>query len=75
MQLTLFGAFLAFTYFFMNRHKENVDKREFKDRFGAFVTNIETFKKPRAFLYPFIFLLRRFLIALTLVFLRDYIVF
>ena len=75
MQLIVFLAFLVFTYFFMKKHRDEVDKPEFKDKFGAFVTNIETFKKPRAAFYPLIFLLRRFLIAVTLVFLKEYIVF
>ena len=75
MQITVFFTFLVFTFFFMRKHREDVDKREFKDKFGAFVTNIETFKKPRAAFYPFIFLLRRFFIALALVFLKEYIVF
>jgi hypothetical protein len=59
----------------MKKNREDVDKKEFKEKFGAFLTNIETFKKPRASLYPFVFLLRRFCIALTLVFLKEYIVF
>ena len=75
MQVIVFMAFLAFTYLFMKKNRDNVDKQEFKERFGAFMTNIETYKKPRSAFYPFIFLLRRLSIAVAIVFLRDYIVF
>ena len=41
-------SFMAFTFVFMRRHAEDVDSKEFKQRYGGFMTNCETYKKPRA---------------------------
>jgi uncharacterized membrane protein len=40
IQLIVFLSFFVFTFFFMKKNKDNLDKKEFKERFGAFMTNI-----------------------------------
>jgi|688.fasta_scaffold761435_1 hypothetical protein len=59
----------------MKKNRENLDSKEFKEKYGAFTTNIEIYKKPRAAYYAFIFLSRRLSIAIAIVFLKNYIVF
>lgn len=63
IKIVLFCCFMIFTFFFMRKNKENVDSVKFNSKYGAFMTNIETYKKPGAVYYSFIFMLRRLLIA------------
>jgi hypothetical protein len=68
--VAVFTGFLIFTFFFMRKNREQVDTKEFKQKFGAYVSNVETYKKPRAADYPTVFLIRRLLLALNIVYLR-----
>ena len=72
--IIFFFAFMIFTFFFMRRNKDNIDTEAFKTRYGAYMTNIETYKKPSAAHYPFFFMLRRFLIAIMIGCMRKNIV-
>ena len=69
VEIAIFVLFMLFTLFFMRWKKEGVDTVEFKNKYGAFMTNVETFKKPSAVYYSFLFLLNRLIIALTVKFL------
>ena len=63
-------AYMAFTLIFMQKHKDDVGLPQFQEPYGAFMTNLETYKKPKAVYYPFVFLLRRASLVLIIIFLR-----
>ena len=65
MKIIALFAFLVFTFVFIRRSQEKVDTPEFKKKYGAFLTNVETFKHPRATYYPVVFMFRRFVLAIT----------
>jgi len=67
IQLIGFICFLVYTFLHIEYHKEMVDKAEYKVKFGAFFTNVETYGKPAAYHYSTFFLLRRLVIAISLV--------
>lgn len=69
-KVVFFSAFLAFTFFFLRTHKDEVDTKEFKSRYGAFVTDVETYKKPSTTYWPVIFMVRRLVLALNITFLK-----
>lgn len=70
----VFSAYLVFTPIFMYQHREVIGSSQFQELYGAYTTNLETYKKPKAVQYPFIFLLRRTSLVLIIVFLRRNIV-
>jgi len=45
-KLIVFVVFLLYTGYFMHKHQDEIDNRRFKARFGAYLTNCETYKKP-----------------------------
>lgn len=69
ISLIAFLCFLVFTFLHIEHHKEAVDRDEYKVKFGAYFTNVETYGKPAAYHYSTFFLLRRLVIAISLVFL------
>jgi len=69
-KLIVFVAFLLFTGYFMIKHKDEIDDRGFKARFGAYLTNCETYKKPKVIWYPMVFMARRLMMALSITFLK-----
>jgi len=72
--VAVFAAYLVFTPIFMYQHREEVGSPQFQELYGAYTTNLETYKKPKAVQYPFVFLLRRTSLVLIIVFLRRNIV-
>ena len=66
LTIIIFFAFMVFTFVFMRRNKDKVDSEAFKTSYGAYLTNVETYKKPKAVYYPFIFMIRRFIIAIII---------
>lgn len=55
-----------FTYIFMRRHKDEVDSKEFKEKYGGFMTNCETYKHREAVNFPAYSLFRRTVFAFTI---------
>jgi Ca2+/H+ antiporter len=39
IQVAILVGFVIFTFFFMRKHQNNVENKEFKDKFGAYMTN------------------------------------
>jgi len=70
LKIVVLSAFLIFTFLFMVEKREEVDDEAFKEKYGAYLTNIETYLKPSAVHYPAVFLLRRLFMAITITFLR-----
>lgn len=70
IQVAILVGFVIFTFFFMRKHQNNVENKEFKDKFGAYMTNIETYKRPQAVHFSFVFMLRRLILALNITFLK-----
>lgn len=66
LKILICVTFISFTFVFMRKHKNDVDEKEFKERYGGFMTNCETYKKPAATSYAFLFLSRRLFLALTI---------
>ena len=66
LELMVFPGFMIFCFFFMRYNQKRVDSSKFKEKYGAFMTNVETFKKHKAVYYTFIFMLRRLLLAITI---------
>ena len=69
-KVIIFCVFMLYTAYFMNKHKDEIDNRRFKARFGAYLTNCETYKKPRVIWYPTVFMARRLMMALCITFLK-----
>jgi len=70
VKVTVFSVFLVFTFIFMVEKREEVDDEAFKERYGAYLTNVETYLKPSAVHFPAVFMLRRLVMALTITFLK-----
>jgi hypothetical protein len=64
--------FLIVTMVHIERNHDQVNDKTYLDMYGALYTNVETYKKPRAAVhYTTIFLLRRLVMALCLVYLGS----
>ena len=70
LKVVVLSAFLIFTFLFMVEKREEVDDEAFKEKYGAYLTNVETYLKPSAVHYPAVVLLRRLIMAITITFLR-----
>lgn len=70
IKVVILLLFTIFTFLFMIEKREEVDDEPFKQKYGAYFTNIETYLKPAAVHYPAVFLFRRLLMALTITFLK-----
>ena len=70
VQICVFVVFLVYTFLHIEKHKEIIETKEYKTKYGAFFTNVETYMKPSALHYTTLFLLRRLVIALTIAFLN-----
>ena len=55
----------------IEQKKDDMDTKEYKDRYGAYVTNIETYRKPQAAHYATYFMLRRLVVAFSIVWLNK----
>ena len=66
VKLIFFFGFMIYSFLFMRQKKARVDSLKFKSQYGAFMTNLETYKNPGAVYYSFIFMLRRLFIAITI---------
>ena len=71
IQIGIFIGFFFTTAVHIEQKKDIVDQAEYKSKYGAFFTNVETYLKPRALHYSTIFLARRLLIAITIVWLKK----
>jgi hypothetical protein len=54
----------------LEQKQDQIHTKDYKTRFGAYFTNIETHRKPRALHFSTLFMTRRLVIVLTIVFLR-----
>jgi lipopolysaccharide/colanic/teichoic acid biosynthesis glycosyltransferase len=70
IKVVVLSVFLIFTFLFMVEKREEVDDDAFKEKYGAYLTNVETFLKPAAIHYPAVFLSRRLFMAITITFLK-----
>jgi energy-converting hydrogenase Eha subunit A len=70
-KIGFFVGFLGVTAIHIESKKEVIDTAEYKSKYGAYFTNVETYIKPRAVHYSTIFLARRLTIALTIVCLKG----
>jgi hypothetical protein len=70
IKVSIFSVFLVFTFIFMIEKREEVDDEAFKQRYGAYLTNVETYLKPAAIHYPSVFMIRRLFMALTITFFK-----
>ena len=57
---------MGFTFYYTCKHQEEIPDAAFRQKTGAYWTNVETFKNPRASYYSFVFLLRRTLLAFVI---------
>ena len=65
-----FSLFFLFTIFFLIEKREEVDSEAFKEKYGSYLTNVETFLKPKAVQYPSVFMLRRLFMAINITFFK-----
>ena len=70
-QVGFFVGFFGVTAIHIESKKEEIDTADYKSKYGAYFTNVETYIKPRAVHYSTIFLARRLTIALTIVWLKG----
>lgn len=70
-QAGFFVGFFGVTAIHIESNKDVIDTVEYKSKFGAYFTNVETYIKPRAVHYSTIFLARRLIIAFTIVCLKN----
>ncbi len=70
VQIGLFVAFFFVTATHIEHKKDFVDQAEYKSKYGAYFTNVETYLKPKAVHYSTIFLARRLMMAITIVLLK-----
>jgi hypothetical protein len=70
VQIFFFIIFFVVTLTHIELNKDKVDSKEYKNKYGSYFTNVETYRKPRALHYTTLFLLRRLFIALVIVYLR-----
>ena len=71
IQIGIFIGFFFTTAVHIEQNKDIVDQAEYKSKYGAFFTNVETCLKPKALHYSTIFLFRRLIIAITIVWLKK----
>ena len=67
LMLVLLVSFMIFSFFFMRKNRNKLEEPTFIQRFGSLYEPILTGNEP-ALLVPFIFCLRRLLIALIIVY-------
>jgi len=69
-KVAVFAVFMVFTFIFLTEKREEVDVEAFKEKYGAYLTNVETYLKPAAVHYPTVFMLRRLFMAVTIAYLK-----
>ena len=63
--LVMFGI-VPMTANFIIKNKDQIDTKPFQIKYGAMFTNVETYKKPSAAFFSFIYLVHRLLMALVI---------